>query len=106
MAKLILSSGDNIIIKEYELERGSLNIGRDEDSDIHIDNPAASSRHAKVLTILDESFIEDLDSTNGTYINGKKITGHALQDGDSIFIGEHELVYVNPRSKKAKDNPK
>jgi pSer/pThr/pTyr-binding forkhead associated (FHA) protein len=94
MAKLVLSFGDKII-KEYELERGSITIGRDEENDIHIDNPAASNRHAKILTILDESFIEDLDSTNGTYINGKKITGHSLKDGDSIFIGEHELDYIN-----------
>lgn len=101
MAKLVLSFGDRVI-NEYKLERGSINIGRDEQSDIHIDNPAASSRHAKILTLLNESFIEDLDSTNGTYINGVKISGHALQDGDSIFIAEHELRYINAGSRDGK----
>lgn len=99
MAKIVLSFNDSII-NEFELDRGSLTIGRDEKSDIHIDNPAVSSKHAKILTILDESFIEDLESTNGTYIDGKKISGHALKNGDSIFIGEHELNYINPLGEK------
>lgn len=94
MARLILSyNGD--VINEFEINRGSLSIGRDESSDIHIDNPAVSSKHAKILTILNESFIEDLGSTNGTYINGSQVNGHALQHGESIFIGEHELCYLN-----------
>jgi len=103
MAKLVLSfNGD--VIREYELDRGSLSIGRDQENDIHIDNPAVSSKHAKILTILNESFIEDLDSTNGTYINGKKIAGHALKDGESIFIGEHELNYSNAETKSSKSD--
>lgn len=101
MAKIILSFNGNVV-KEYELDRGSLSIGRDEKNDIHIDNPAVSSRHAKILTILNESFIEDLDSTNGTYFYGKKITGHAFKNGESIFIGEHELNYINTEAKISK----
>ena len=93
MAKLVHSFNGNII-KEYTLDRGVLTIGGESDSDIHIDNPATSDKHAKVLTILHKSFIEDLDSTNGTYINGHKITGHELKNGETVFIGEHELKYL------------
>ncbi|MFV2005360.1 MAG: FHA domain-containing protein [Gammaproteobacteria bacterium] len=94
MAKLVLHfNGD--FVKEYELNKETLTIGRKSGNDIHIDNLAVSGNHAKILTILNDSFIEDLDSTNGTYINGEKITKHALQNGESIVIGKHELKYEN-----------
>jgi len=94
MAKLVLRfNGD--FVKEYELDKETLTIGRKSGNDIHIDNLAVSGNHAKILTILNDSFIEDLDSTNGTYINGEKITKHALQNGESIVIGKHELKYEN-----------
>jgi len=94
MAKLVLSfNGD--IVKEYELDKETLTIGRKTDNDIHIDNLAVSGNHAKILTILNDSFVEDLGSTNGTFIAGDKISKHALQNGESIVIGKHELKYVN-----------
>ena len=94
MAKLVLSfNGD--IVKEYELDKEVLTIGRKPDNDIHIDNLAVSGNHAKILTILNDSFVEDLDSTNGTFIGDNKITKHALQNGETIVIGKHELKYVN-----------
>ncbi len=94
MAKLILSfNGD--FVKEYELNKEILTIGRKSGNDIHIDNLAVSGNHAKILTILNDSFIEDLDSTNGTYVNGEKISKHALQNGENIVIGKHELKYEN-----------
>ena len=94
MAKLILSFNGEFV-KDYELDKEILTIGRKPDNDIHIDNLAVSGNHAKVLTILNDSFIEDLNSTNGTYINGEKITKHALQNGESVVIGKHELKYEN-----------
>jgi len=94
MAKLVLSfNGDTV--KEYDLDRGTISIGRDPGNDIAIDSLAVSNRHAKILTILNESFIEDLDSTNGTYVEDNRVTGHTLKDGDTISIGEHKLVYFN-----------
>jgi pSer/pThr/pTyr-binding forkhead associated (FHA) protein len=94
MAKLVLSfNGD--VIKEYELNKEIITIGRKPDNDIHIDSPAISGNHAKVLTILNDSFIEDLNSTNGTFINGNKITKHALQNNEKIVIGKHELKYIH-----------
>jgi len=94
MAKLILSFDGNPL-KEYELDQEITTIGRKPDNDIHIDNLAVSGTHAKILTILNDSFIEDLDSTNGTLINGKRIAKHALRNGEKIIIGKHTLEYVN-----------
>ena len=94
MAKLVLSFNGETL-REIPLDQETLTIGRMQENDIHIDNLAVSGKHAKVLTILNDSFIEDLDSTNGTYINGRKIAKHALQDGEIIAIGKHELKYIN-----------
>ncbi|VAW52315.1 Forkhead-associated [hydrothermal vent metagenome] len=92
MAKLTLSfNGD--FVKEYKLDKEIITIGRKSDNDIHIDNLAVSGYHVKILTILNDSFIEDLGSTNGTYVNGEKITKHALQNGESLVIGKHALKY-------------
>jgi pSer/pThr/pTyr-binding forkhead associated (FHA) protein len=94
MAKIILSF-DGATVKEIELDQEIVTIGRKPDNDIHIDNLAVSGTHAKILTILNDSFIEDLNSTNGTLINGNKITKHALANGDKIMIGKHQLEYIN-----------
>ncbi len=94
MAKLVLSFNGETL-REFPLEQETLTIGRMDDNDIHIDNLAVSGKHAKVLTVLNDSFIEDLESTNGTFINGEKISKHALRDGEIIAIGKHELRYIN-----------
>ena len=94
MAKLVLGFNGQTL-HEYPLDQETVTIGRKTDNDIHIDNLAVSGNHAKILTILNDSFIEDLDSTNGTYINGNKINKHALKNGETITIGKHELKYVN-----------
>jgi len=94
MAKLVLSL-NGVVQGEYELSNERLTIGRKPDNDIQIDNLAVSGKHALIITILDDSFLEDLGSTNGTYVNGKLIKKHALKDGDVIAIGKHEMKYVN-----------
>ena len=94
MAKLVLSL-NGVVQGEYELDRERLTIGRRADNDIPIDNLSVSGKHAMVITILDDSFLEDLGSTNGTYINGKLIKKHALKDGDVISVGKHEMKYVS-----------
>lgn len=80
---------------DYLLDRESMTIGRKPDNDIHIDNLAVSGRHAQIITILNDSFLEDLNSTNGTYVNGALIKKHALKDGDVIGVGKHQLKFVN-----------
>ncbi|MEM7206854.1 MAG: FHA domain-containing protein [Pseudomonadota bacterium] len=94
MAKLILTLGGNKI-KEFELNKEQMIIGRRASSDIQVENLAVSGEHAKILTILNDSFLEDLKSTNGTFVNGALVKKQALQNGDVITIGKHKLHYVN-----------
>ncbi|MCH7817023.1 MAG: FHA domain-containing protein [Proteobacteria bacterium] len=92
--KLEFSFNSNIL-GEFLLDKEVMTIGRKEDNDICIENLAVSGHHAKLLTIFDDSFLEDLNSTNGTYVNGKSIDKHPLKNGDIIVIGKHELRYIN-----------
>jgi len=83
------------LVQEFYLDKDTYSIGRKSDNDIVIDNLAVSGHHAKVLTILNDSFIEDLNSTNGTYVNGTLIQKQPLQNNDLIKIGKHEIKYIN-----------
>ena len=82
-AKLVLSLNASVL-GEYGLEKERITIGRKPDNDIQVDNLAVSGQHAAIITILNDSFLEDLDSTNGTFVNGKLIKKHALKNGDVI----------------------
>jgi pSer/pThr/pTyr-binding forkhead associated (FHA) protein len=93
-AKLILSL-NNSVLGEYPLDKERIVLGRKAENDIQVDNLAVSGQHAAIITILSDSFLEDLESTNGTYVNGKLVKKHALKNGDVISIGKHELKYVN-----------
>jgi len=95
MAKLVLSLDGNFV-KEYDVDKETLTIGRKPDNDIHIDNLAVSGAHAKILTILNDSFIEDLGSTNGTFVDGKKIPANKLvlvKKGTSVQFGQIEMEF-------------
>ncbi len=95
--KLVLKFGSSTL-GEYPLDKESITIGRRPNNDIAVENLAVSGQHARIITILQDSFLEDLNSTNGTYVNGKLIQKHALQHGDLIKIGKHELLYQNAES--------
>ncbi len=94
MARLILSL-DGQVMAEYNMTKERYTIGRLPDNDVRIDNPAVSGHHSLIINILNDSFLEDLNSTNGTYVNGKLIKKHALQHGDTITIGHHQLRFVD-----------
>lgn len=94
MAKLILSM-DGLVLKEYALTKERTTIGRKPHNDIQIDNLAVSGEHAVIVTILNDSFLEDLGSTNGTSVNGQPIKKHFLQNNDIIELGKYKLKYVN-----------
>ncbi len=81
--------------KEYPLTKERMTIGRKTHNDIVIDNLAVSGEHAAIVTILHDSFLEDLDSTNGLEVNGARSKKHFLQNNDVIEIGKHKLKYVN-----------
>ena len=97
MARLILSL-DNQVLAEYNMTKERYTIGRLPDNDVRIDNPAVSGHHSLIINILNDSFLEDLNSTNGTYVNGKLIKKHALQHGDVITIGHHQLRFSDQQA--------
>ena len=103
MAKLVLSL-NGAIQGEFELDQERFTIGRKPENEIQIDNLAVSGKHSMIITILDDSFLEDLGSTNGTYVNGKLVKKHALKDGDVIAIGKHELKYINENASDDDDD--
>jgi len=94
MARLVLHL-DGQVLAEYNMSKERYTIGRLPDNDIRIDHGAVSGHHALVINILNDSFLEDLNSTNGTYVNGKIIKKHALQHGDVITVGHHALRFVD-----------
>ena len=93
MAKLILSM-DGLVLKEIPLTKERTTIGRKPHNDIQIDNLAVSGEHAVIVTILNDSFLEDLGSTNGTVVNGSPIKKHFLQNNDVIELGKYKLKFV------------
>jgi len=97
MARLILSL-DGQVLAEYNMSKERYTIGRLPDNDVRIDNPAVSGHHSLIINILNDSFLEDLNSTNGTYVNGKLIKKHALQHGDVITIGHHQLRFTDQQT--------
>ena len=94
VAKLITTSSTGEKT-EFELVIETTTIGRKPGNDIQIDNLSVSGRHAQVITILEDSFLEDLGSTNGTYVNGKLVKKHALENGDKITLGKYQIAYQN-----------
>lgn len=97
MARLLLSL-DNQVLAEYNMTKERYTVGRLPDNDVRIDNPAVSGHHSLIINILNDSFLEDLNSTNGTYVNGKLIKKHALQHGDVVTIGHHQLRFSDQQT--------
>jgi len=94
MAKLIYSL-EGAVLGDFTLSKERITIGRRPSNDIHIDNLAVSGVHAAIVSIGRDSFLEDLDSSNGTLVNGKPIKKSVLQNGDVIEIGKYQLKYVS-----------
>jgi predicted component of type VI protein secretion system len=92
MARMILSLNGQTLA-EYNLSKERYTVGRLPDNDIRIDNPAVSGHHSLIINILNDSFLEDLNSTNGTYVNGRLIKKHALANGDVVTVGHHQLRF-------------
>jgi pSer/pThr/pTyr-binding forkhead associated (FHA) protein len=93
MPKLILSM-DGLVLKEIVLSKERTTIGRKPNNDVQIDNLAISGQHAVLTCILDDTFLEDLNSTNGTYVNGQPIRKHVLHNNDVIELGKYRLKYL------------
>jgi pSer/pThr/pTyr-binding forkhead associated (FHA) protein len=93
MAKLILSM-DGLVLKEVPLLKERTLIGRKPHNDIQIDNLAISGEHAVIVAILNDAFLEDLNSTNGTYVNGQSIKKHVLKDNDVVELGKYRIKFI------------
>jgi pSer/pThr/pTyr-binding forkhead associated (FHA) protein len=93
MPKLILSM-DGLVLKEIELVKERTSIGRKSDNDIQIDNLAISGHHAVITCILDDAFLEDQNSTNGTFVNAQPIMKHVLRNNDVITLGKYRLKFI------------
>lgn len=102
MSKLILSL-DGSILKEIPLTKERTTIGRKSHNDIQIDNLAISGEHAAIITIYNDFFLEDINSTNGTFVNGQQIKKHLLKTGDVIALGKYNLKYVNDAAQAPHD---
>ena len=93
MAKLILSL-DGLAIKEIQIDKDKLSLGRRPHNDIHIDNLAVSGEHAAITRHGTEITLEDLGSTNGTVVNGIAVQRHVLKMNDLVTIGKYTLKFI------------
>jgi hypothetical protein len=93
MAKIVLSM-NNAVIREVTLSKERVTIGRRPQNDIVIESAAVSAEHAMIVTRNSDSFLEDLNSINGTQINGQPVKKHFLQHGDVIELAEYKVRYV------------
>jgi general secretion pathway protein A len=93
---LLASEGKTVV--ERELLPGRLVIGRTPDNDLQIDSKFISRHHCQIVTQADACVIEDLNSTNGIYVQSKRVRRHNLNDGDVVQVGQHEIMYIDERS--------
>lgn len=94
MPKMIVSI-DGVVIKEVQITKERTTLGRRPYNDVVIDNLAVSGEHAAVQMTGDEVFLEDLNSTNGTYVNGKAVKRQQLFNGDTIEVGKYKIQFVS-----------
>jgi predicted component of type VI protein secretion system len=80
--------------RDIKLDRDRITIGRRADNDVHLPYPAVSAEHAAIITVLEDSFLEDLQSTNGTLVNGKRVVKHFLRNRDTVDVGRVQLIYL------------
>ena len=93
LAKIIISR-DGQIEQQIQLSKERMTLGRHPRNDIVLTHPAVSGDHAVIVTILDDSFLEDLHSTNGTFVNGHRIGKHFLQHQDMIKMAKFQVEFV------------
>src|SRR5437868_15254660 len=96
MPKFLLQF-EGAVIKEIPITKGDITVGRRPDNDIVIDNPTVSGHHCKITISGDSFFVEDLNSSNGVFVNAKKVIKSGLKDNDVIGIAKHALKFIDER---------
>ena len=98
MPRVVLTH-EGAVLKEYPLDKERTTIGRKPQNDIQLDDPTVSGQHAAIM-MLQNAYVEDLNSTNGVVLNGKKVTRRQLNHGDIIKIGRHELKFIDDNAEE------
>ena len=96
VGRILLASAGKTVL-ERELKPGRLVIGRTPDNDLQIDSKFISRHHCQIVTQADSCLIEDLNSTNGIYVQSKRVRRYNLNDGDVVQLGQHEIMYIDER---------
>ncbi len=104
MPKLMLRF-EAAFIREIKLDKTSLTFGRKPDNDVVLDNAAVSGHHCKMYESGGTWFVEDLNSTNGTFVNGRKVLKAGLKDGDAVTIVKHSLIFMHEAADLSKGDP-
>ncbi len=99
LARIVVAH-DGHTVQELDLHPGRLIVGRTTDNDLQIESKYVSRHHCQIVTTTEGSVLEDLNSTNGVYVKSKRVRRHNLNDGDVIRLGRHEIMYVDERSTK------
>jgi general secretion pathway protein A len=99
---LLASEGKTVV--ERELKPGRLVIGRTSDNDLQIDSKFISRHHCQIVTQQDSCVIEDLNSTNGIFVQSKRVRRHNLNDGDVVQVGQHEIMYIDERTPRVRSS--
>jgi pSer/pThr/pTyr-binding forkhead associated (FHA) protein len=102
MAKLIVMLNSTMVGNHF-IDTGRVTIGRRSGNDVQLDDPGVSKEHAVIQTVGNDHIFEDLGSTNGSTMNGARITKHILQNGDVIAIGAHQVRYANIKANPEMD---
>ncbi|MCP4995632.1 MAG: FHA domain-containing protein [Gammaproteobacteria bacterium] len=102
MNKLVILKDDEII-DEIELKSDSLFAGREPEAAVYLDDPSVSRRHARFFTVFGETFVEDLNSTNGTLLNHRKVVKHILKHDDVIVIGSFTIRFIDEEAAKVQE---
>ncbi|HEX3602868.1 MAG TPA: AAA family ATPase [Steroidobacteraceae bacterium] len=100
----ILLASEGKTVMERELKPGRLVIGRTPDNDLQIDSKFISRHHCQIVTQQDSCLIEDLNSTNGIFVQSKRVRRHNLNDGDVVQVGQHEIMYIDERSPRVRSS--
>ncbi len=103
MGKLVVSL-DGVVIKEVQITKDKTTLGRRPYNDMVIDNLAVSGEHAVLQMAGNDVFIEDLNSTNGTYINGKAIKKQLLAHNDTVEIGKYKIKYLTDENARLRED--